>query len=64
MVVEGGFEVAFHGEYREIVPRADRHDPGLRGMPGCDLALLSTWGARGFELLADSNFKHERTCVR
>jgi hypothetical protein len=33
MVADGGFEVAFHGEYREIVPRADRHDPGLRGMP-------------------------------
>ena len=27
-----GFEVAFHGEYREIVPeRAHRHDRGLRG---------------------------------
>ena len=32
MVANGGFEVAFHGEYREIVTkRADRLDRGLRG---------------------------------
>jgi uncharacterized protein YndB with AHSA1/START domain len=34
MVTDDSTEVAFHGEYREIVPqRADRLDGGLRGRP-------------------------------
>ena len=32
MTAQGGFEVAFHGEYREIVAeRADRDHRGVRG---------------------------------
>ena len=40
MTTTAGFEVAFHGEYREIIPeRADRLDGDLRGYARCGSGL-------------------------
>ena len=36
MVAEGGFEVAFHGEYREIVPNERIVNTEVYEMPGAD----------------------------
>ena len=47
MVTDDGFEVGFHGEYREIVPeRADRLDRGLRRCPATTSGTLNTAHAR------------------
>jgi len=47
MVAEGGFEVAFHGEYREIVPNERIVSTEVyEGMPGAEALDTATFSAQ------------------
>jgi uncharacterized protein YndB with AHSA1/START domain len=68
MVTEGGFEVAFHGEYREIIPNERIVCTEVyEAMPGEGVVQTATFTEAGgrttFKLLVDAGSKEVRDAI-
>jgi uncharacterized protein YndB with AHSA1/START domain len=71
MVAEGGFEVAFHGEYREIVPNERIVNTQVYELPGAPegegalniVTFTEVGGRTTLTLLAQTATKEERDAI-